>query len=148
MCGFDQTHICFWTKCYKMWKIWAINHFMFRTCGHLLGKGWPLGSRWWCLIVKLAISHWYPGSCVVLDCILSWFGLFLTLFWPFQGGASFVDHLCYLCFMFVLFVRSCLFLAALWSHSGKGLISWLSCVLCFLVFFTLSQSVPQVGCGI
>ena len=38
-------------------------------CGHLLGKGWPLGSRLWCLTVSLSHSHWYPGSGVVLDCI-------------------------------------------------------------------------------
>ena len=41
-------------------------------CGHLLGKGWPLGSRLWFLIVKLSLSHWYPGSSAVLDCIDSW----------------------------------------------------------------------------
>ena len=41
-------------------------------CGHLLGKGWSLGSRLWCLIVTLSLSHWYPGSGVVLDCIDSW----------------------------------------------------------------------------
>ena len=40
--------------------------------GHLLGKGWPLGSRLWCLTVSLSLSHWYPGSGVVLDCIDSW----------------------------------------------------------------------------
>ena len=38
-------------------------------CGHLLGKGWPLGSHLLCQIVKLSLSHWYPGSGVVLDCI-------------------------------------------------------------------------------
>ena len=38
-------------------------------CGHLLWKCWPLGSRLWCLIVKLSLFHWYPGSGVVLDCI-------------------------------------------------------------------------------
>ena len=38
-------------------------------CGHLLGKGWPLDSRLWCLTVNLSLSHWYPGSGVVLDCI-------------------------------------------------------------------------------
>ena len=38
-------------------------------CGHLLGKGWHLGSRLWCLIVKLSLSHSYPGSGMVLDCI-------------------------------------------------------------------------------
>ena len=42
-------------------------------CGHLLGKGWPLGFRLWCLIVMLSLSHWYPGSGVELDCIDSWY---------------------------------------------------------------------------
>ena len=41
-------------------------------CGHLLGKGCPLCSRLWCHIVKLSLSHWYPRSAVVLDCIDSW----------------------------------------------------------------------------
>ena len=41
-------------------------------CGHLLGKDWPLGSRLWCQIVKLSLSHWYPWSAVVLDCIDCW----------------------------------------------------------------------------
>ena len=36
---------------------------------YLLGKGWPLGSRLWCLTVSLSLSHWYPGSGVELDCI-------------------------------------------------------------------------------
>ena len=42
-------------------------------CGRLLGGGggggWPLGCRLWCLAVSLSLSHWYSGSCVVLDCI-------------------------------------------------------------------------------
>ena len=41
-------------------------------CGHLLGKGWPLGSRLWCITVSLSLSHWYPGSGMLLDCIDSW----------------------------------------------------------------------------
>ena len=41
-------------------------------CGHQLEKCWPLGSRLWCLIVKLSLSYWYPGSGVVLDFIDSW----------------------------------------------------------------------------
>ena len=40
--------------------------------GHLLGKGWPHGSRLWCLIVTLSLSHWYSVSGVVLDCMESW----------------------------------------------------------------------------
>ena len=39
-------------------------------CGHLLGKSWFLGSRLWCLTVSLSLSHWYPGSGMVLDCIV------------------------------------------------------------------------------
>ena len=42
------------------------------SCGHLMGKGWPLGSGLWYLIMNLSLSHWYPGSDVVLDCIDSW----------------------------------------------------------------------------
>ena len=40
-------------------------------CGHLLGKGCPFDIRLWCLSVSLSLSHWYPGSGVVLDCINS-----------------------------------------------------------------------------
>ena len=42
---------------------------LFVPCGHLLVKDWPLGSRLWCLAVNLSLSHWYPGSGVILDCI-------------------------------------------------------------------------------
>ena len=45
---------------------------LYVLCGHLLGKGWPLGSRLWCLTVISSLSHWYPWSGVVLDCIDSW----------------------------------------------------------------------------
>ena len=45
---------------------------LYVLCGHLLGKDWPLGSRLWCLTVSLSLSHWYPGSGAVLDCIDSW----------------------------------------------------------------------------
>ena len=42
-------------------------------CGHLLEKGWSLGSCLWCLIVTVSFSHWCHGSGVVLDCIYSWY---------------------------------------------------------------------------
>ena len=41
----------------------------------------------------------------------------------------------------VCVVLSCLFLAALWSPAGKGLTSWLSCVLSFLVFLNFPKCV-------
>ena len=52
-------------------------------CGHLLEKSWPLGSRLWCLIMKLLLSHWYPGSGVVLDWIDSWSLPFFSL-WSYK----------------------------------------------------------------
>ena len=57
---------------------------LYVLCGHLLGKGWPLGSRLWCLTVSLSLSNWYPGSGVVLDCIDSWsLHPYLVLaYWP------------------------------------------------------------------
>ena len=49
---------------------YAVVHIcLYVLCGHLLGKGWPLGSRSWCLTVSLSLSHWYPGLVVVLDCV-------------------------------------------------------------------------------
>ena len=35
----------------------------------LAGKGLTFCSRLWCLIVALSLSHWYPGSGMVLGCI-------------------------------------------------------------------------------
>ena len=45
-----------------------------------------------------------------------------------------MDHLCYLCLVFAML--SHLFIAALWSPAGKGLISWLSFVMFNCVFVT------------
>ena len=58
--------LCFFLSC----VCYAFVHVcLYVPCGHLLGKGWPLSSRLWCLTVSLFLSHWYPGSGVVLDCI-------------------------------------------------------------------------------
>ena len=71
---------------------------------YLLGKGWPLGSRLWCLIVTLSLSHWYPGSDVLLDCIDSWYLPYFLL---------------------------CLFFVALWSQAWKRAdLLALFCVIC------------------
>ena len=45
-----------------------------------------------------------------------------------------MDHLCYLCLVFVMLSR--LFIAALWSPAGKGLTFWLSFVMFNCVFVT------------
>ena len=64
--------------------------------------------------------------------------------WPFEGGTSFEDHLCYLCLVFVMLSR--LFIAALWSPAGKGLTSWL-CLWRLIMFFSLSHVVSWVRCN-
>ena len=45
---------------------------------------------------------------------------------PFLQVSSFVYHLCYLCFVFVML--SCLLIADLLTPAGKGLTSWLACM--------------------
>ena len=44
----------------------------------------------------------------------------------FTDHASFVDHLCSLCFVFVMY--SSLLVVALWSSGGKKLTTWLLCM--------------------
>ena len=62
--------------------------------------------------------------------------------WQFQDGASFGDHICYFCLVFV--ILSCI--DALWSPAGKELTSCLSFVVynCEAVTFPL---VSWVKCG-
>ena len=45
-----------------------------------------------------------------------------------------MDHLCYLCLVFVMLSR--LFIDALWSPAGKGLTSWLLFVMLNCIFVT------------
>ena len=61
--------LCFFCLVFAM-HLWASVYMcLVVTCW---GKGWPFGSCLWCPTVSLSLSHWYPGSGVVLDCIDSW----------------------------------------------------------------------------
>ena len=51
-----------------------------------------------------------------------------------------MDHLCYLCLVFVMLSR--LFIAALWSPAGKGLTSWPLFVLVNCDFVTFPCGIP------
>ena len=55
-----------------------------------------------------------------------------------------MDHLCYLCLVFVML--SHLFIAALWSPAGKGLTSWLLFVMSNYDL-SLYHVVSWVRCG-
>ena len=61
-----------------------------------------------------------------------------------ETSTSFVDHLCYLCLVFVML--SSLFIAALRSPEGKGLTSWLLFGL-FIVILLLCHLVSWDRCG-
>ena len=52
-----------------------------------------------------------------------------------------MDHLCYLCLVFLMILR--LFIAALWLPAGKGLTFWLLVVM-FIVFLLLSHVISDV----
>ena len=54
-----------------------------------------------------------------------------------------MDHLCYLCLVFVMLSR--LFIAALWSPAGKGMTPWLLFVV-FNCVLSLSHVVSWVRC--
>ena len=55
-----------------------------------------------------------------------------------------MDHLCYLCLVFVMLSR--LFIAALWAPEGNGLTSWLLFVM-FIVILLLSHLVSWDRCA-
>ena len=57
-----------------------------------------------------------------------------------------MDPFCYLCFMFVFVMLSCLFLAALWSPAGKGLTSWVLFVV-FSCVWSFAYLMFGIQCG-
>ena len=65
------------------------------------------------------------------------------VYWPFEGGTSFSDHICYLCFMLIFIMSSCLFLAALWSPAGIGY----PLVCGVFMRFVVCHVVSRVRCG-
>ena len=65
-------------------------------------------------------------------------------YWPFQGGTSFVDLLCFCSVLCLLCLCRRLFICAFWSPTGKGLTSWLSFVVS-TVSFSLSHWYPGSG---
>ena len=65
---------CFCVLCSSCFCVCSLLSF-----GHLLGKGWPLGSCCWCLLYLCYFPMWYPVSGMVLDCIVSWSFLFSLL---------------------------------------------------------------------
>ena len=58
-------HLCFYVSCLSNFLVCLLQ-----PCGHLLGKGLPLGSLVCDVLVCFChFPMWCPGSGVVLDCI-------------------------------------------------------------------------------
>ena len=75
----------------------------------------------------------------------SWFKPSIKIFyWPFQGGTSFVDLLCFFSVLCLLCLCVRLFICALWSPAGKGLTSWPR-LWCLTVSLSLSLWYPGSG---
>ena len=111
------------------------------------GKG--LTSWLSCLLffVTFPIVSWSTSELRVRLVPLNWFKPSSKIFyWPFQGGTSIVDLLCFCSVLCLLCLCARLFIYALWSPAGKGLTSWLSFVVsnCEFVTFPL---VSWVRCG-
>ena len=103
------------------------------------GSSAGIGLTSWlsCLLcfVTFPIVSWSTSELRARLAPWSWFKPSSKIFyWLFQGGTSFVVHLCYLSLVF--FMLSRLFIAALWSPAGKGLTSWLLFVMFNCVFVT------------
>ena len=69
-----------------------------------------------CILPILSINNLII-SILRIVCTISFY------YWPFQGSASFVENVCYICLVFDMLFR--LFIAALWSPAGKRVTSWL-----------------------
>ena len=66
-----------------------------------------------------------------------------VFYWPFIGCVNFVDLFCSSCFVFV-----CHSVLSVLCCCGKGLTSWLSCMLylSFIVFLSHCHMVSCIGC--
>ena len=70
----------------------------------------------------------------------------LNMFKPSSGFLLTVPRRCFFCGFFVSYVSWLSLLCGLvcslqhlWSHAGKGMVSWLPCVLCFHIVMSLSH---------
>ena len=59
-----------------------------------------------------------------------------------------MDPFCYLCFIYVFAILSCLFLSTLWLPAGNKLTSCLFCAKRFLVSLSLSHTVSWASCAV
>ena len=106
----------------------------------LISKGSFMHTKYLCVLIHIWIkgevgapwNRFKPSSKI--------------FYWPFQGGTSFVNLLCFCSVLCLLCLCARLFICALWSPAGKWLIPWLSFVVSNCQFVTF-QLVSWVRCG-
>ena len=104
-----------------------------------------IGDLWWKQDIYVS---WFTPELRVRLVLLNMFGPSGEFFTVRSKAVLLLWILfCYLHFMFVFVMLSCLFLVALWSPAGKGLTSWLLCVMFSCVFVTFPYGVPGLSPG-
>ena len=100
-------------------------------------------TKYLCILIHI----WIKGELRVRLALLNRFKPSSKIFyWPFQGGTSFVDLLCFCSVLCLLCLCALLFICALWSPAGRGLISWISFVVSYCEFATFPL-ISWVRCG-
>ena len=95
---------------------------LYVLCGHLLGKGWPLGSRLWCLLwvchfpIGILGQMWYLIVSIPDLCTITYFLFIVT---PIVRVCN-CSMFCCTLLMSILFLQS----------SWWGRESWLLCLFC------------------
>ena len=128
--------LCF---CSVLYLLCFVRVCLYVLRGHLLGKGWPLGSRLWCLLwvchfpIGILGQVWYLIGSIPDLCNLTYFYnnmfiiyLFLTLFWLYKLFWSLIQKIagtfaitfCHVIFTsYYMTLRHHVF--CLWFHAWK-----------------------------
>ena len=106
--------------CFQLYYAWpSVFIFTFHKLNNI-----GFQNRWKSEILSFQISSF--GN-LDIDLYI-WTYLYILTYDRPKGGASFVNHLCYLCLVLVCF-HARLFVNILWSPAWKWLTSWLSFVM-------------------
>ena len=117
---------------------------LYVLCGHLLGKGWPLSSRLWCLLwvchfpIGILGQVWYLIVSIPDLCTITYFLFIVT---PIVGVC--------ICSMFcctLLYVHSSIAIILIGKRELVTLLnlsSW-----CLVMVYRLFLTVPRVICGL
>ena len=143
---FCGSFVFFYVLCLSCFRVCSLL-----PCGHLLGKGWPLGSCSWCLIVFLSLSHvlsWIKFGTWLYRLLI--FVAFLTLIHirtedevgtvnMLKPSSIFFQTILRQCFFFIIYVS---ILSLLWCWGKADLFA----LLCVVILVHLSHWLKASFC--